>query len=210
MRLKEVSSMILWMLVTWLRLFSIGKPNHDSCRFKTLSKRLRLSRVNESAYCSGSGEFPIFLFCSWNQDHKNIIHLTLFFWYPPSSGIAPCVGTAGMVQTPTLDVALRSSSRAGADLGWTSDSRVFSFYQLTSKACILKPRMDPAFCNWNWDKVFPLLDNWFTILRWDSIHCPPRHSFNWMWTSPSTNQATMVGLHLTLNVQPFFYPPKSD
>ena len=39
-----------------------------------------------------------------------------FFKYPPSSEIAPCVGTAGMVQTPKLDAALLSSSRAGADL----------------------------------------------------------------------------------------------
>ena len=45
-----------------------------------------------------------------------------FFKYPPSSGIAPCVGTAGTVQTPTLDAALLSSSRADADLGRMSDS----------------------------------------------------------------------------------------
>ena len=30
--------------------------------------------------------------------------LTSFFKYSPSSGIAPCVGTAGTVLTPTLDV----------------------------------------------------------------------------------------------------------
>ena len=45
----------------------------------------------------------------------------VFFKYPPSSGIAPCVWTAGTVQTPTLDAAQLSSSRAGADLGRTSD-----------------------------------------------------------------------------------------
>ena len=48
----------------------------------------------------------------------------IFFLYLLSSGIAPCVGTAGMVQTPTLDAALHSSSRAGADLGRTLASRV--------------------------------------------------------------------------------------
>ena len=48
----------------------------------------------------------------------------IFFLYPPSSGIAPCVLTAGTVQTPTLDTALLSSSRGGADLGRTSDNRV--------------------------------------------------------------------------------------
>ena len=51
------------------------------------------------------------------------VHFGSFF-YPPSFGIAPCVGTAGKVQTPTLDAALFSSSRAGADLGRKSDSRV--------------------------------------------------------------------------------------
>ena len=51
-----------------------------------------------------------------------------FFSYRPSSGIAPCVGTIGMVHmTPTLDAALlyvvhrdgvtTTSSRAGTDLG---------------------------------------------------------------------------------------------
>ena len=44
-------------------------------------------------------------------------HQAYFFKYPASSGIAPCVGTAETVQTPTLDTALLSSSRAGADLG---------------------------------------------------------------------------------------------
>ena len=39
------------------------------------------------------------------------------FWYLLSSRIAPCVRTAGRVQTPTLDAVLLSSSRAGADLG---------------------------------------------------------------------------------------------
>ena len=29
-----------------------------------------------------------------------------FFWYPPFSGIAPCVGTTEVVQTPRLDSAL--------------------------------------------------------------------------------------------------------
>ena len=51
--------------------------------------------------------------------------IIFFFKYVPSSGIAPCVGPAGTVQTPTLDVALLSSSRAGADLG-----------QMSAKACI--------------------------------------------------------------------------
>ena len=56
----------------------------------------------------------------------------LFFFfliqYPPFSGIAPRVGTTEVVQTPTLDSALLCSSRAGTDLGGTSD-----FYQLTYK-----------------------------------------------------------------------------
>ena len=42
----------------------------------------------------------------------------LLFYDPPSSGIASCVGTAGTV---TLDAALLCSSRAGSDLGRTSD-----------------------------------------------------------------------------------------
>ena len=45
--------------------------------------------------------------------------IIIFFLYPPSSGIAPCVGTAGTVQTPTLDSALLNSSRSGAVLGRT-------------------------------------------------------------------------------------------
>ena len=56
-------------------------------------------------------------FCDLKQDR--FIFFT--FFYPPSSGIAPCVGTAGRYMTPTLDAALLSSSRACADLGQTSD-----------------------------------------------------------------------------------------
>ena len=52
------------------------------------------------------------------------INVILVFFYLPSSGTDSCVGTAGMVQTPTLDGALLSSSRAGADLGRTPDSRL--------------------------------------------------------------------------------------
>ena len=43
-------------------------------------------------------------------------------------------------------------------------------------------------------KIFLTLSDWCTILRWDSIHHSPRHSFNWIWTSASTNQATTAGL----------------
>ena len=41
--------------------------------------------------------------------------------------IAPSVGTAGMVQTPTLVAALLISSRVGADLGRTSDRFYYQF-----------------------------------------------------------------------------------
>ena len=51
-----------------------------------------------------------------------IVSFTGFFQYPPSSGIAPCVGTAGTIKTPALDTALLS-----ADLGRTVDSRVYFF-----------------------------------------------------------------------------------
>ena len=61
----------------------------------------------------------------WLLAISNIYFYFLFFiffiLYPPSSGIAPSVGTTGTVQTTTLDAALLSSSRAGADLGRTSD-----------------------------------------------------------------------------------------
>ena len=47
-----------------------------------------------------------------------MIYLTFFFFFvSASTGIAPCVGTVRTVQTPTLDEALLSCSRAGADLG---------------------------------------------------------------------------------------------
>ena len=52
-----------------------------------------------------------------------LFYLIFLFQYPPSYGIATCVGTAGTVQTPTLDAAVLSSSRAGADLCRTSYSR---------------------------------------------------------------------------------------
>ena len=47
--------------------------------------------------------------------------LSRFFLYLPTSGIAPCVGTAGTVHDTTLDLALLCSSKAGADLGRASD-----------------------------------------------------------------------------------------
>ena len=63
---------------------------------------------------------PIILFPSLFAV-KFLFYILYFILYPPSSGIAPCVGTAGMVQTTTLDAAMLSSSRAGADLGRPSD-----------------------------------------------------------------------------------------
>ena len=45
------------------------------------------------------------------------------------------LGPLERYMTCTLDAALLSSSRAGADLGGTLD-----FYQLTSKACIVNTR----------------------------------------------------------------------
>ena len=51
---------------------------------------------------------------------KNKRFLSIFSSYLPSSGIAPCVGTApyGYVTvTPPHDAALLASSRVGTDLG---------------------------------------------------------------------------------------------
>ena len=42
----------------------------------------------------------------------------------PPPGFLPVLGPLERYMTPTLDAALLSSSRAGADLGRTSDSRV--------------------------------------------------------------------------------------
>ena len=50
-----------------------------------------------------------------------LFYFIFYFYYPPSFGITPCVGTAG---SSTLDAALLISFRAGADLGWTLNSRV--------------------------------------------------------------------------------------
>ena len=44
-----------------------------------------------------------------------------FFSIRPSPGLLPVSGPLERYMTPTLDMALLSSSRAGADLGWTSD-----------------------------------------------------------------------------------------
>ena len=44
-------------------------------------------------------------------------------------------------QTPTLEVALLSSSRAGADLGWMSDSRVLCFSRLRGGGSMLMSRL---------------------------------------------------------------------
>ena len=59
-------------------------------------------------------------FWRWNF-LENGIQQPHFFKYPPCSGIASCVGTAGTYMTPTLEAALLCNSRAGPDLGWTSD-----------------------------------------------------------------------------------------
>ena len=69
--------------------------------------------------------------------------------------------------TPTLDSALYISSRAGADLGRTSDrlesiiTRLLHSLNLTVniEACIINPPRDPAFYNLNCDKEFPLLND---------------------------------------------------
>ena len=52
----------------------------------------------------------------WITNVIRVIPLTKnnsFYLYPPFSGIASCVGTTEVVQTPTLDSALLCSSRAG-------------------------------------------------------------------------------------------------
>ena len=50
-----------------------------------------------------------------------------------------------MVQTPTLDGALLSSSRAGADLGRTSDSRLLT---TNVKGIYRKPQKGPGVLHW--------------------------------------------------------------
>ena len=53
--------------------------------------------------------------------HENMYPLTFFLSIRPSPGLLPVLGPLERYMTPTLDVALLSSSRAGADLGRTSD-----------------------------------------------------------------------------------------
>ena len=60
--------------------------------------------------------------------------------------------------------------------------------------------LDPALYYTNSYKIFLSLSNWCTILWCYSIHRPPRHSFNWMWTSALTNQATMGWALLILKI----------
>ena len=52
----------------------------------------------------------------FTKDLPRINPVRGFFCIRPPPGLLR-VGTAGTVQTPTLDLALLSSSRAGADLG---------------------------------------------------------------------------------------------
>ena len=56
----------------------------------------------------------------WKIDINNNF-ISFFFSIRPPPGLLR-VRTAGTVQTPTLDTALLNSSRAGADLGCTSDA----------------------------------------------------------------------------------------
>ena len=51
----------------------------------------------------------------------------------------------------------------------------------------------PAFCNWNCDKVFPLLNDWYPILRQDSIH---RSRVTVLMKQMLYHQATMAGLKI--------------
>ena len=133
------------------------------------------------------------VFLIWNVLHyfelrnklKISIENRVFFVSGPPSGLLPVLGPLERyrllhLMRPCL-VALR---------------RVLIWVELwiveTSKACNINPRRNRVFCHWNCDKVFPLLNEWYTILRWDSIHRSPRHSFNWMWTNALTNQAGWI------------------
>ena len=55
----------------------------------------------------------------------------IFFCIPPPPGLLPVLGLLEWYMTPTLDSALLISSRAGADLGRTSD-RLRSFVNWVS------------------------------------------------------------------------------
>ena len=54
----------------------------------------------------------------YNQPTKN---KDFFFLFRPSPGLLPVLGPLERYMTPTLDAALLISSRAGTDLGLTSD-----------------------------------------------------------------------------------------
>ena len=83
--------------------------------------------------------------------------------HPPLE-LLPVLGPLERCMMPTLDTALLYSSRAGSDLGW------IIINSSKSKACIINSQSCLVSCNWNCDKVFPLLNDWYTILRRDSIH----------------------------------------
>ena len=57
--------------------------------------------------------------CIFNS--KNIVHFFLSINPPPAPGLLPVLGPLEWYMTPTLDTALLYSSRAGSDLGRTSD-----------------------------------------------------------------------------------------
>ena len=52
----------------------------------------------------------------YDYDPKKLSLVKLTIFFPPFSGIAPCVETTEVVQMPTLDSALLCISRAGTDL----------------------------------------------------------------------------------------------
>ena len=65
-------------------------------------------------------------------NRNNIDNTSIFFsiWPPPE--LLPVLGLLERYMTPTLDVALLCSSRAGSDLGQTSDR----FEELSHHDCI--------------------------------------------------------------------------
>ena len=63
-------------------------------------------------------------FCRWNYVPKFLkfqLGPDFFLSIPPPPGLLPVLGPLERYMTPTLDTALLCSSRAGSDLGRTSD-----------------------------------------------------------------------------------------
>ena len=94
------------------------------------------------------------------------VHVFHFFYYPPSSGIASCVGTAGMM---TWCLHLTWPSRAGSDLGRESGlvigatkahwvflmASIYAWFNIVSDTCHLEPYY------LNSDKPFLTLTDWY-------------------------------------------------